>query len=95
MKQGDKLFVRIDYKNNGTERTEQDFQNHIDYLKGVASERYIVGGGFANINSGMVVFKAKDLEEAKTITEQDPIIAKGFYRYGLFEWDLVIVSDKE
>ncbi len=95
MKKGDKLFVRLDYKNSGTERTDQDFQDHIDYLKGIASDRYFVCGGFANISSGMIVFKAKDMEEAKAITEQDPIIAKGFYRYGLFEWDLVIVSDKK
>jgi uncharacterized protein YciI len=95
MKKGDKLFVRIDYKIDGTERAQQDFQDHIGYLKGVASERYFVGGGFADTRSGMIVFKAKDLEEAKTITQNDPIIARGFYRFELYEWELLIVSDKE
>jgi len=92
MKKGDKLFVRIDFKNNGIERTQKDFQDHLEYLKGVASERYFVGGGFSNTSSGMIVFMAKDLEEAKMITQKDPIIERGFYRFELHEWDLLIVS---
>lgn len=95
MKKGDKLFVRIDYKNSEKEVTSKDFQDHIEYLNGVAVERYFVGGGFANESGGMIMFEAKDLEEAKTIAEKDPIIQRGLFRVKIYEWDLLILSDKE
>lgn len=93
MKKGDKLFVRIDYKNNELETTSKDFQDHVDYLKGIAAERYFIGGGFANTKGGMIIFKAKDLQEAKIIAEKDPIIERGLYRVELYEWNLLILSD--
>lgn len=93
MKKGDKLFVRIDHKNDRVEITEKDFQDHVKYLNGVASGRYFVGGGFANARGGMIIFEAKDLEEAKMIAEKDPIIARGLYKADVYEWDLLILSD--
>ncbi|MBV7275601.1 hypothetical protein I6U48_22115 [Clostridium sp. PL3] len=95
MKKGDKLFVRIDYKNNETEVTSRDFQDHIEYLKGVAAERYFVGGGFKNASGGMIMFKAKDLETAKIIAKKDPIIERGLFRVEVYEWELLILSDME
>lgn len=93
MKKGDRLFVRIDHRNNELDITPKDFQDHVDYLKGVAVERYFVGGGFANANGGMILFKAKDLEEARVIAEKDPIIERGLFRIELYEWDLLILSE--
>lgn len=93
MKKGDKLFVRIDYKNSEKEITTKDFQDHLEYLKGVAGERYFVGGGFANASGGMIMFKARNLEEAKIIAESDPIIERGLFRVEVYEWDLLILSD--
>jgi uncharacterized protein YciI len=93
MKKGDKLFVRIDYKNNELEITSKDFEDHLEYLKGVAAERYFVGGGFANAKGGMILFKAKDLEEAEMIAQKDPIIERGLFRVELYEWDLLILSE--
>ncbi|WP_238918621.1 YciI family protein [Clostridium sp. YIM B02555] len=93
MKKGDKLFVRIDYKNNELETTSQDFQDHVEYLKGVAAERYFVGGGFNNATSGMIIFEAKDLEDAKLIAQKDPIIERNLYTTEVYEWELLILSD--
>lgn len=93
MKKGDKLFVRIDYKNEELETTEKDFQDHVEYLKGVAAERYFVGGGFSNARGGMIIFEAKDLEEAKMVAKKDPIIERGLFRVKVYEWDLLILSD--
>ncbi|AWI05747.1 YciI family protein [Clostridium drakei] len=95
MKKGDKLFVRIDYKNSEREVTSKDFQDHVEYLKGVADERYFAGGGFANESGGMIIFEAKDFEEAKTIAEKDPIIQRGLFRVKIYKWDLLILSDKK
>lgn len=94
MKKGDKLFVRVDYKVEESSSSSKDFNDHIEYLSGVASERYFVGGGFSNTSGGMIIFEAKDLVEAKEIADKDPLIKRNLYRYELFEWDLVILSEK-
>lgn len=93
MKKGDKLFARIDYKIEGNKSSSDDFDDHIKYLKGVASERYFLGGGFLNTVGGMIVFEAKDLAEAKEVADNDPLIKRNLYTYELLEWELVIVSD--
>ncbi|MCT4593072.1 MAG: YciI family protein [Anaeromicrobium sp.] len=94
MKKGDKLFVRIDSKVEGTQTNSNDFNDHIKYLSKVASERYFIGGGFLNTVGGMIVFEAKDLAEAKEVADNDPLIKRSLYRYELFEWDLVILSEE-
>lgn len=94
MRKGDKLFARIDYKVEGTKTSPDDFNDHIKYLTRVASERYFVGGGFSNTVGGMIIYEAKDLPEAKEVASNDPLIKRNLYRYELFEWDLVIVSNE-
>lgn len=93
MKKGDKLFVRIDYKNPDLKSTAKDFQDHVQYLTGVSKERYFLGGGFNNAAGGMLVFEAKDTDEARIIADKDPIIERGFFSYELYEWELFILSN--
>ncbi|PAB57411.1 YciI family protein [Anaeromicrobium sediminis] len=95
MKKGDRLFARIDYRIKGNEFGPKDFDDHTEYLEGVSRERYFAGGGFAAKDGGMILFKAKDIEEAKAICDKDPIIDRKLYKYELYEWNLVIVSDEE
>ena len=92
MKKGDKLFVRIDYRIERNIFGPSDFQDHINYLENIASERKFMGGGFENKPGGMIVFAAKDLKEATEIADNDPLIKRELYRYELFEWELVILS---
>lgn len=94
MKKGDKLFVRIDYEKGELKTTSKDFEDHVEYLKGIASERYFAGGGFNHAEGGMIIFEAKDLKEAKSIAENDPIIARGLYKTKVYEWELLITSGK-
>jgi uncharacterized protein YciI len=94
MKKGDKLFARIDYKVEGSKSSSNDFNDHIKYLSEVASERYFIGGGFANTIGGMIIFEAKDLTEAKGIADNDPLMKRNLFSYELFEWDLVILSNE-
>jgi len=42
----------------------------------------------------MIIFEAKDLTEAKEVADNDPLIKRNLYRYELFEWDLVILSNE-
>lgn len=92
MKKGDKLFVRFDYKAGEKEVGKKDFNDHIKYLSLVASERYFVGGGFSDIPGGMIMFKAKDISEAREVANKDPLVQRNFYKYKLYEWDIAIVS---
>lgn len=93
MKKGDKLFVRIDYRVEGKNFTDQDFQDHLAYVENVARERYFIGGGFSNTDGGMTLLEAENFEEAQKIAQNDPLMARGLYRYELFEWDLVVLSE--
>lgn len=93
MKKGDRLFVRIDYRIAENKFASNDFEDHVKYLQGVAAERFFVGGGFVNSVGGMILFKAKDFEEATEIADNDPLIKRDLYTYDLHEWDLVIVSN--
>ena len=93
MKKGDKLYVRIDYRVEKKDFTQQDIQDHLTYVEHTAKERYFIGGGFSNIDGGMILFEAEKFEEAQKIAQSDPIIEKGFYRYDLFAWDLTVLSE--
>lgn len=93
MKKGDRLFVRIDHRIAHNEFGPTDFNDHVEYLQNVATKRFFIGGGFANKVGGMIIYKARDLEEAKEIAENDPLIQRNLYTYELVEWDLVILSD--
>ena len=92
MKKGERLFVRIDYRVSGTEIRPRDFEDHIVYVKRVASERFLIGGGFCHKSGGMTIFEAEDVREAKRIADDDPLIKKGLFRYELYEWELVVLS---
>lgn len=90
---GKKLFVRIDYKAGDNDITHQDFQAHLDYVENTAGERYLLGGGFSNIDGGMILFEAENFEEAVSIAHRDPIIERGLYRCDIYEWELVVLSE--
>ena len=90
---GSRLYVRIDYWIGEKEFSNQDLQDHLLYAEKVAGERYFVGGGFSNTGGGMILLKADNLEEAQRIAQNDPIIEKGFFRYELYEWEPLILSE--
>ncbi len=92
MREGNKLYVRIDYKIGEKDLSDQDFQDHLAYVKNVAGERYLMGGGFSNIDGGMILFDAGNFVEAQKIAQNDPIIVRGLYRCEIFEWELVVLS---
>ena len=93
MKKGSRLYVRIDYRVEKKNFTDQDFRDHLAYVEGVARERYFVGGGFSNTDGGMILLKAENYEQAREICMNDPIVQRGIYRFELFVWDLVVLSE--
>lgn len=93
MKKDSILYVRIDYRVEGKNFTDQDFQDHLAYVENVAKERYFIGGGFSNIDGGMILFEAENFEEAQKVALNDPLMKRGIYRFELFVWDLVVLSE--
>lgn len=95
MEKGDKLFVRIDSRISEREFGKTDFRDHIEYLEGIAKERYFLGGGFENRLGGMIIYEAINLEEAKKVADNDPLIKRNLYTYELYEWSLVLLSSEK
>ncbi|MCH4886148.1 hypothetical protein EZV73_01145 [Acidaminobacter sp. JC074] len=94
MKAGMTLYVRRDTKANEEKVAEEIFEAHLKYLYDYSKDHSLVGGGFMDRPGGMVIFEAKDIEDAHKITRKDPLIAGGYYTYELIPWELVIVSKK-
>lgn len=92
MKVGNILYVRTDYKIDGAKVTNLDFEDHLNYLEGIAKERFFMGGGFTKKPGGMIIFEANNIEEAKKISNGDPLISRNLYRYDLIEWEMVILT---
>lgn len=97
LKEGSILYVRIDYEIGEKEVTEQDGLDSMEYLQRVAGERFLLAGVLGDMEIGkidgaMIVYEAADLEEARKIADQDPIIAGGFYRYEINQWNLMVLS---
>lgn len=98
LKEGMILYIRIDYKTGKNEETEQDAADSMHYLQQIAQERFLLAGILGDMEVGkvdgaMVVFAANNLEEAKKIAYNDPIIERGFYRCEVHKWNLMLLSD--
>ena len=108
LKAGSVLYVRIDYKAGEREAAEQDALDSMAYLQSLAQERYLLVGLFGDFENmeacadcemsdtagvAMAIFEAKDLEEAKEISNKDPLIQRGFYRCEVQKWNLMITSN--
>jgi uncharacterized protein YciI len=53
-------------------------RKHVEYLKLLKEQgRLVLCGPFTDYPGGMVIFEAKDLEEAAGIANADPFIASG------------------
>ncbi|UYP48354.1 hypothetical protein NEF87_004639 [Candidatus Lokiarchaeum ossiferum] len=94
MKEEEIWFVRIDEKNDNIHLTEEIYKNHLQYLTQITSEIKLIGGGFQNVPGGMILFQTANLNEARKISESDPLIVTKAYKYKLYEWKLKIVSNK-
>ena len=93
MQKGRTLYVRIDRQTERKDGTQKDLEEHLAYVRGIAKERYFVGGGFENVAGGMCLFEAGSLEEAREITQNDPLIKNGFFKSELFKWSAFVTSE--
>ncbi len=92
------LYVRIDHKAGEQNETEQDAMDSMQYLQQIAKERFLMAGIFGDMEMGivdgaMLLFAAKDLEEATEIACHDPIIKRGFYTCEIHRWNVLLESN--
>ncbi|MFZ2955576.1 MAG: YciI family protein [Candidatus Ozemobacteraceae bacterium] len=92
MKPGDTFFIRIDKKVGDKVVDKTTLAEHIEYIKKLAAETELYAGGFAGLPGGMVIFKARDMIEANSLCNNDPVIGGGFYACELQQWELLITS---
>ena len=97
LKEGSILYVRIDSRVETKEAAYQDAMDSMAYIQGLAKERFLLAGIFGDmqakiVDGAMVIYEAKDLEEAKKLAEDDPLIQRGLYEARVHEWNLMILS---
>ena len=83
LKEGMALYVRIDDKAGGKDETEQDALDSMNYLQQIAKERFLLAGIFGDPETGcadgaMILFAARDLEEAKKSPAATPLLKEAF-----------------
>ncbi len=68
-------------------------KKHVEHLKRLDENgQLVLCGPFINYNGGMIIIKAKSVEDGKMIAESDPFIADGF---STFELRTLELADKE
>lgn len=78
------FFVKIDYttKNEGNKPEENNTVHNTKIRnKDIKSTKYLIGGGVYNKTGGTIIFKAKNLEEVRSVTSQKPLVKGAVMRY--------------
>lgn len=84
-------FVKIEKGIVDKEIFDQSVSAHKAYVRDlIANGHQAKSGYWAELGGGMLVFQAADLETAKAIVAQDPLIKNGCVTYELHEWRIVV-----
>lgn len=86
-----KIFVKINYKLKGID-PEVRCDARINYINCNDSDKYMIGGGFCSKNACSFAFRAKDLEEAKFIANNNPMI-KNWVNKDNIKWDFIFIPE--
>lgn len=84
-------FVKIEKGIVDKSTFDQFVSAHKDYVQNLVARGHQAKTGYwRERGGGMMVFQAANLEEAKAIVAQDPLIQHGCVEYQLHEWCVVI-----
>lgn len=83
------IFVRINYKIKGTGR-DMKCSAKINYINAEDAPKYMLGSGYCIKNVCSFVFKAKNLEEAKLIAQDNAILKNWLQKYNSVKYDLIV-----
>lgn len=84
------IFVKVNYKVKGIGNNIR-CDARINYIDAAGISKYSIGGGYCNKDSCSFMFRANNLEEAKYIMNENPILKKWKSRYNEIKCDLVVV----
>ncbi|MBO8172296.1 MAG: hypothetical protein H0Z33_10435 [Bacillaceae bacterium] len=72
------------------EKNRQVRPAHLDYVNRLYEEgKILMAGPFTDGKGGMVVYEAPDIETAKKLAENDPVIVEGARTLELREWNML------
>ena len=68
--------------NKGKQLTEPIIREHVSHLRNLDEQKQLVlCGPFLDYKGGMIIIKAKSIEEAREIAESDPFVKSGIESY--------------
>ncbi|MBU3091080.1 hypothetical protein K2F40_06650 [Clostridium sp. CM028] len=77
------LLVKINYSQEGNESLAITYTTNIN--KDNHSSKYLICGGRYNRNGGTIMFKAKNIEEASEIANNNLVAKAGVNKYEYFK----------
>jgi uncharacterized protein YciI len=84
-------FVKIEKGIVDKSIFDQVVPAHAAYVRTLIAQGHQAKTGYwTELGGGMMLFKAADLDEAKAIIAQDPLIQNGCVEYQLHEWNIVV-----
>jgi uncharacterized protein YciI len=84
-------FVKIEKGVVKKDIFDQSVPAHKAYVKNLIAKGHQAKTGYwAEQGGGMLLFQASNLEEAKAIVAQDPLIQNDCVTYELHEWKIVV-----
>ena len=74
------LWVKINYSKEGNDSLEITYANNTNKVN--HASKYLICGGMYNRNGGTITFKAKNIEEATEIANNNLVANAGSNKYG-------------
>jgi hypothetical protein len=81
------LIIRVNYSIIDANKENIQKKAHIIKADIENSKKYLIGGGYCNKYGGSFTFKAKDIQEAKFIADNNRFVQNKMYRYEMLIMD--------
>jgi len=87
--------VRSGFEGGMSEAEEQAMSLHFDYLKRLLAEgRLFLAGPCVDAAFGIVIFDAESIEQARSLTADDPAVAAGIVTADVHEFRISLLREK-
>ncbi len=81
------LLVKINYTQQGSDSLSIVYATNTNADKGKHSSKYLICGGMYNRNGGTIMFKAKNIEEATEIANNNLVARAGANKHNYIKRD--------
>ncbi len=84
-------FVKIEAGIVDKPTFDQHVEAHKAYVEDLIAKGHQARTGYwAQRGGGMMIFQATDIDEAKAIIAQDPLVQNNCVTYQLYEWKILV-----